>query len=50
MATSTATQPTETAIAELLRLGRLVAGFDRRATPREEVVAAITGAGATPAP
>ena len=29
----------------VLRLGRLVASFDRRATPREEVVAAITGAG-----
>ena len=28
----------------VLRLGRVAASFDRRATPREEVVAAITGA------
>jgi hypothetical protein len=34
----------------VLRLGRLAASFDRHTTPREEVVAAITGAGATPAP
>jgi D-xylose transport system ATP-binding protein len=34
----------------VLRLGRLAATFDRRATPREEVVAAITGAGATATP
>jgi D-xylose transport system ATP-binding protein len=34
----------------VLRLGRLAASVDRRATPREVVVAAITGAGATPAP
>jgi D-xylose transport system ATP-binding protein len=29
----------------VLRLGRVAASFDRRTTPREEVVAAITGAG-----
>jgi D-xylose transport system ATP-binding protein len=34
----------------VLRLGRLAASFDRHTTPREEVVAAITGAVATPAP
>jgi D-xylose transport system ATP-binding protein len=34
----------------VLRLGRLAASFDRRTTPREDVVAAITGAGATAAP
>ena len=34
----------------VLRLGRLAASFDRRTTPREDVVAAITGARATPAP
>jgi D-xylose transport system ATP-binding protein len=34
----------------VLRLGRLAASFDRRTTPREEVVAAITGAAATAAP
>ena len=28
----------------VLRLGRSVASFDRRTTPREDVVAAITGA------
>ena len=28
----------------MLRLGRLEASFDRRTTPREDVVAAITGA------
>ena len=28
----------------VLRLGRVAASFDRRTTPREEVVAAITGA------
>jgi D-xylose transport system ATP-binding protein len=32
----------------VLRLGRVIASFDRRTTPRTEVVAAITGAG-TPA-
>jgi D-xylose transport system ATP-binding protein len=32
----------------VLRLGRVVASFDRRATPREEVVAAITGAATRP--
>jgi D-xylose transport system ATP-binding protein len=30
----------------VLRLGRLAATLDRRETPRQEVVAAITGAGA----
>ena len=30
----------------VLRLGRVAATFDRRTTPREEVVAAITGAAA----
>ena len=34
----------------VLRLGRLAASFDPRTTPREDVVAAITGARATPAP
>ncbi len=34
----------------VLRLGRLAASFDRRTTPREDVVAAITGAGTTAAP
>jgi ABC-type sugar transport system ATPase subunit len=28
----------------VLRLGRVAATYDRRTTPREEVVAAITGA------
>ena len=32
----------------VLRLGRLAATFDRRTTPREDVVAAITGATAHP--
>ena len=31
----------------VLRLGRVAAAFDRRTTPRDEVVAAITGATAT---
>jgi D-xylose transport system ATP-binding protein len=30
----------------VLRLGRVAATFDRRSTPRDEVVSAITGAGA----
>ena len=30
----------------VLRLGRVVASFDRRTTPRSEVVAAITGVAA----
>jgi D-xylose transport system ATP-binding protein len=34
----------------VLRLGRLAATFDRRTTPREDVIAAITGAGATATP
>jgi hypothetical protein len=34
----------------VLRLGPLAADFDRHTTPREEIVAAITRAGATPAP
>jgi hypothetical protein len=34
----------------VLRLGRLAASFDRHTTPREEIVATINGAGATPAP
>ena len=34
----------------VLRLGRLAASFDRRTTPREDVVAAITGACAPEAP
>ena len=32
----------------VLRLGRVAASFDRRTTPREEVVAAITGAAVRP--
>jgi len=34
----------------VLRLGRVAATFDRRTTPREDVVAAITGAGVTASP
>ena len=34
----------------VLRLGRHVATFDRRTTPREDVVAAITGAVVAPMP
>ena len=34
----------------VLRLGRVAATFDRRTTPRDDVVAAITGAGFTASP